>query len=176
MPESVADGDAAKLEAKQGVTEVVGRFAERASFEDAVKALRAAGFEESDLSLLDTHESLSASESELEAWRQRLASLVGEVNYIGPITAAGLIMLASEPLGVAIAGLVGAGFAGAAVKELLDEMRATPHTEAFAKALELGAVLLWVRAQTPERQERAKAILLKHGAADVHTHTRPVAG
>lgn len=174
MPESAADSDARTTGAKASVTEVVGRFAERGTFEAAVKALRAAGFEASDLSLLDTHESLSASESEREAWRQRLASLVGEVNYIGPITAAGLIMLASEPLGVAIAGLVGAGFAGAAVKELLDEMRATPHTEAFAKALELGAVLLWVRAETPERQEQAKSILLSHGAADVHAHRRPV--
>lgn len=156
------------------VTEVVGRFAERAPFESAVKELRTAGFEESDLSVLDTHESLSASESEKDAWKQRLAATVGEINYIGPITAAGLIALASGPVGAAIAGLVAAGFAGAAVKELLDEMRATPHTEDFAKALENGAVLLWVRADAAEQQVEAQKILSRHGAADLHTHSRPV--
>lgn len=156
------------------VTEVVGRFSERAPFEAAVKELRGGGFEESDLSVLDTHESLSTSESEKEAWQQRLAATVGEINYIGPITAAGLIALASGPVGAAVAGLVAAGFAGAAVKELLDEMRATPHTEAFARALENGALLLWIRADTADQQARARQILSRHGAADLHIHSRPV--
>jgi hypothetical protein len=111
--------------------EVVGRFADRDSFKSAVEDLRAAGFERSDLSVLDTRESLSASESAGEAWGETLAGLIGEVKY-------------------------------------------TPHTEEFARALENGAVLLWVRAETDERQVVAHNVLVRHGAADVHRHLREI--
>lgn len=152
--------------------EVVGRFGDRETFQAAVTALRGAGFAMSDLSVLDSHQALTASEGGAEAWKQTLTGLVGEINYIGPITAAGLIMVASGTLGAAIAGLVAAGFTGAAIKELLDEVKATPHTEAFARALEHGALLLWVRAERPEQRATATEILAKHGAEDVHEHRR----
>ena len=155
-------------------TEMVGRFSERETFQRAVEALRAAGFESGDLSVLDSHESLAASGPEGEAWRQTLAGLVGEIHYVGPIAAAGLIMIASGAVGAAIAGLVAAGLTGVALKEALDEIKATPHTDDFAKALENGAVLLWVRVETAERATAAKSILTEHGAADVHSHSRPV--
>jgi hypothetical protein len=156
-----------------GVIEVVGRFANAESFKAAVKALRAAGFEPSDLSVLDTHESRSASERPSEAWKQSLAGLVGEVKYVGPLTTAGLIAIATGQIGMAVAGVVAAGVTGVALRELLEDIKATPHTEAFARALESGAVLLWVAAETPERQAEAGKILSSHGAADVHTHRRP---
>jgi len=153
--------------------EVVGRFADAESFKAGVEALRAAGFEHSDLSVLDTHESLSASERPSEAWKQSLAGLVGEVKYVGPLTTAGLIAIATGQIGMAVAGVVAAGVTGVALRELLEDIKATPHTEAFARALEGGAVLLWVAADTPERQAEAGEILSRHGAADVHTHRRP---
>ena len=43
----------------------------------------------------------------------------------------------------------------------------------FARALEAGALLLWVRAEDTARQTTAHEILSRHGAADVHVHTRP---
>ena len=58
---------------------------------------------------------------------------------MGPLGAAGLIALSSGTIGAAIAGLVAAGVTGVALRELLDDIKATPHTEAFAKALEGGA-------------------------------------
>lgn len=155
-----------------GAPEVVGRFADRDSFKSAVEDLRAAGFAHSDLSVLDTKESLSASETSGEAWREAMAGLVGEVKYIGPLTAAGLIMIASGPVGMAVSGLVAAGITGLALRELLDDIKATPHTEEFARALENGAVLLWVRAETAERQRIARDALARHGAKDVHLHRR----
>ena len=153
--------------------EVVGRFAERSAFQRAVEALRAAGFAAEDLSVLDSRESLAAAGESGEAWQQTLAGLVGEIHFVGPLAAAGLIMLASGPVGAAVAGLVAAGLTGAALKEALDEVKATPHTEAFARALENGALLLWVRAETATQQAEAKAILTNHGGADVHVHMRP---
>ena len=157
-------------------TEVVGRFADRESFKAAVEDLRASGFEHSDLSLLDTREALSASETTGEAWSQTLAGLIGEVKYLGPLTTAGLIMIASGPVGAAVSALVAAGITGVALRELLDDIKATPHTESFARALESGAVLLWVRAETNERQRISSEILTRHGAADVHLHLRETNG
>ena len=154
------------------VPEVVGRFADRESFKAAVEDLLAAGFERSDLSVLDTRESLSASESAGDAWAQTLAGLIGEVKYLGPLTAAGLIMIASGPVGAAVSGIVAAGITGLALRELLDDIKATPHTEDFARALEHGAVLLWVRAESDERLNTAEEVLTRHGAADVHRHLR----
>jgi hypothetical protein len=159
-------------EGQAGAAEVVGRFAERASFLAAIAALIEAGFERSDLSVLDSHESLSASEEPDDAWRQTVAGLVGEAKYLGPMTAAGLIMLASGPVGAALAGAMGAGLAGAALYELLEDIRATPHTRQFARALERGAVLLWVPAPDPERTRAAAEILARFGAVDIHTHRR----
>ncbi len=154
---------------------MVGRFAERESFTAAVAALSAAGFTHSDLSVLDTHESISASAERGEVWRESLAGMVGEVKYVGPLTAAGLIAIATGPVGMAVAGAMAAGLTGVALAELLEKVRATPHTESFARALESGAVLLWVAAPTPERQDKARTIMAAHGAADLHLHERGAA-
>lgn len=154
------------------VIEVVGRFADRKTFTAAVEALLAGGFAASDLSVLDTHESLSAAGTPGAAWQEALSGLVGEIKYIGPLTAAGLIGIATGPVGAAISAAMAAGLTGAALAEVLETVRATPHTESFARALESGAVLLWVRAEDPTRETNASEILRRHGAADVHVHRR----
>ncbi|WP_420345954.1 hypothetical protein [Pelagibius sp.] len=169
MQDQSADSDV--FAAGQPV-EVVGRFSQRVEFTEAVEALLAAGFARDDLSVLDTHESLSASGSPGEAWQESLAGLVGEINYVGPLTAAGLIAIATGPVGAAVAGALAAGISVAAVVELLEKLRATPHTEAFARALEAGAILLWVRVTDPAAADKAEEILSKAGGADVHRHVR----
>ncbi len=157
----------------EAVTEVVGRFAGQEGFTAAVEELLQAGFGPSDLSVLDTHEALGAAGSSGEAWQTALAGLVGEIKYVGPITAAGLIGIATGPVGAAISAAVAAGLTGAALAELLETIRATPHTESFARALEAGALLLWVRAADAERETKASEVLSRHGAQDVHRHQRP---
>ncbi len=153
--------------------EVVGRFGDRGGFTAAVEALLAKGFAREDLSVLDTHESLSASGSPGEAWQESLSGLVGEINYVGPLTAAGLIAIATGPVGAAIAGAMAAGISVAAVVDLLEKVRATPHTDSFARALEAGAILLWVRVDDDAAASRAETALGEAGAADVHRHVRP---
>lgn len=155
-------------------TEIVGRFADRETFKAAVETLLAAGFQSSDLSVLDTHEALSASESTSDAWQQAMIGLVGEIKYVGPITAAGLIAIATGPVGAAIAGLLAAGVTSVALSELLTTLRATPHTEQFARALESGTVLLWVCVETEQQGKVAGEILARHGAEDIHSHKRQI--
>ena len=98
--------------------------------------------------------------------------MVGEINYVGPLTAAGFIALASGPVGAAVAGAMAAGLTGAALVDLLAEVRATPHTEAFARALEAGAILLWVRVSDEDLAREAETVLTRHGAGDVHRHIK----
>lgn len=167
------NGDTGGARDARPLSEVVGRFAERAPFEAALKELLEAGFASSDLSVLDTREAISAAEPSGETWRDTLSGLVGEINYVGPITAAGLIAIATGPVGAAVAAAVAAGLTGAALADLLATVRATPHAESVARALEAGALMLWVRAESERQQDRAREILNRHGAEDVHLHTRP---
>jgi len=161
--------------AERHTIEVVGWFTDRATFKAAVKDLLAQGFERADLSVLDTHESLSAAESPREVFQEAMSGLVREVHYIGPIAAAGFVAVATGPVGSLLSGALGAGLTGYAIADVLREIRATPRTEEFARAAENGAILLWVRAEDPATQEKAVDILQRHGAIDVHTHERPKA-
>jgi hypothetical protein len=74
--------------------------------------------------------------------------------------------------GVAASGALAAGLTGAALVELLEEVSATPHTEAFARDLEAGAILLSVHAADEQKAREAERILTHHGASDVHRHLR----
>jgi hypothetical protein len=154
------------------VTEVVGIFPDRKSLQSTINELLKAGVERTDLSVLDSHDSLAAARKPDDAWHRTLTGLVGEAKYIEPLTAAGLILLVSGPIGAALAGAVAAGLGGMALYELLSEVEATPHTREFADALKAGKLLLWVRADDADRRSRASDILARHGAENIHTHKR----
>ena len=150
--------------------ETVGLFADRESFEAAVEALKGAGFERTDLSVLGSHESIDAAGKPGKPWKDILTALVGELKYEGPLVASGAILLVGGTVSATIAGIIGAAVGGIAVKEILDEVTSTPHTEDFARSLEAGSVILWVRTPEAEREGAATAILEEYGGVNVHTH------
>jgi len=150
--------------------EVVGLFTSRSNFEAAVEALLERGFERADLSVLSSHESIDAAGEPGKPWKDVLTALVGELKYEGPLVASGAILLAGGPTAAAIAGVIGAATAGAATIHVLDEVTAKPHTEDFARSLEAGSVILWVTAETPEKEKQASAVLNLHGGANVHVN------
>lgn len=154
--------------AKGTPTEVVGLFADRESFERAVTALLEGGFDRPDLSVLASHESLDAAGRPAKPWDEALRALVGEIKYEGPLVASGAIFLAGGPLAASIAAVIGAAVGGIALKDVLEEMTATPHTEDFARSLAAGSVILWVRAADAACEHRAREILSGNGAANVH--------
>lgn len=162
-------------EAAPAVREVVALFSEREEIEDAIAALSDGGFAHSDLSLLSSHESIEAAGRRGRSLGDVLTGLVSEINYIGPLTAAGFIAVASGPVGAMLAGFIAAGVGGAAIKEVLDEVTSAPHTEDFARAVEAGSVILWVRVGDGRAEEKAKAILASHGGKDIHVNERPAA-
>ena len=150
--------------------EVVGVLPDRSSFEAAVNALTEAGFDRADLSVLASHESLDAAGRPAGPWRDAITGLVGDLKYEGPLVASGAILLAGGPTAAAVAAVIGAAVGGVAAAEALTGAIARPHTDDFARSVEAGSVILWVRAPDTERQGVATDLLARHGAANVHLH------
>ena len=156
------------------IREAVASFPDRAHFHRAVSNLLAAGFAQSDLSVLASHDSLAAAGEPVVGKPSLLpAGLSDEINYIGPLTLAGFIVLSGGPIAVALAALVGAGLGGAAIKEFFDNYTAPRHSDDFQAALKAGAALLWVRCEDPDRELTATRILEEAGGRHVHIHGRP---
>ena len=153
--------------------EVVGIFSDRGGFEKAVAALKDRGFESTDLSVLASHESIAAAGKPERTWKEVLTAMVGELRFEGPLVASGAIVLAGGATAAAIAAIIGAAVSGIAVKEVLDEVTARPHTEEFERSLAAGGLILWVRAESDELQRTAIDVLSQHGAANVHVHPGP---
>jgi hypothetical protein len=156
------------------VEEVVGLFADQAQFEAAVAALCAAGFPRADLSVLTSHASLDVTGTAGASWRDALLALVGEVKYEVPLVASGAIILAGGPIAAALSAIIGVAVGGVALREVLSEVTAKPHSEEFARAVDAGAIVLWVYAETPERRDKAAEILRTAGATNIHTVRRSV--
>jgi len=156
------------------VREAVASFADREHLRQAVSALLAAGFEQSALSVLASHESLAAV-GERAAGRTGLLpeGLADEISYIGPLTVAGIIVLSAGPVAAAVAAAVGVGLGGAALKEFFDGYTASQHSVEYEAALRAGSVLLWCRCEDEERELRATRILEEAGGRHVHVHGRP---
>ncbi|NQV47208.1 MAG: hypothetical protein HQ504_05435 [Rhodospirillaceae bacterium] len=150
--------------------EIVGLFADRASFEAAINALKDADFGHADLSLLSSHESIDAAGKPAEPWADVLTAAVGELKYEAPLVASGAIFLVGGPVAATVAGLIGAATGVIAAKEVLEGVLSTPHTEEFQRALEAGSVILWVRATGRAKEKAATDILTRSGATNVHVH------
>jgi hypothetical protein len=154
--------------------EVVSIFAKRADFDKAIKDLMAAGFKRSDLSVLASHDSIDAASPEAGTLRSRLIGLLGEVKYEGPLVTAGLIALAAGEVGAVIAAAIAAGVGGVALKELMEDITARPHSEEFARAVQAGSIVLWVDTPGAEDEEKAEAVLVACGGENVHLNVREV--
>lgn len=150
------------------VREMVAHFADRTSFDDAVTALRQAGFETSDLSVLATHESLGIADKREGTWQDAMIAALGEWKMEVPLIASGAVLLAGGPAAAAVAGIIGATVGGIAVKEVIQEVTAQSHAEDFAKAVEAGNIVLWVRVADRSREATARDILVRTGGGDVH--------
>jgi hypothetical protein len=152
------------------IREAVASFPDRTHFRCAVAALLAGGFDRSDISVLASHEPLDAADEKSASLVA--AGLTDEVNYIGPLTIAGIILLSGGPIAATLGAIVAAGLGGAALKEVFDRWTAAPHREDFEAALKAGAALLWVRCADPELELHATRILEEAGGRHVHVHAR----
>ena len=153
--------------------EVVGVFQDRLDFEAAVHhLLDDTDFIRTDLSVLDSHETLDVAGEPGKPFKDVLTALVGEIKYEGPLVASGAVLLAGGLTAAVIASVIGAATAGIVAKDVLDEVTATPHTENFANALDAGGVILWVLCENEAQEQKGQEILQKFNARNIHVHER----
>jgi hypothetical protein len=155
------------------VVEVVGLFENRHTFDCAVEALLTGGFQRTAISVLASHTSLEASAPNPAAPQDdALTALVGELSYAFPLESAGLLTVVGGPISGSIGALMAAGIGGMALKEYLDELTSHPDTDAFAKALEEGGLVIWVQVADDAEEAKAGEILTAEGAVNVHLSRR----
>ena len=158
------------------IREAVASFADKDALRSAVERLLAAGFKPTDLSVLASHDSLEVA-GEVPGYRGKpnaslFAGLTDEMNFLAPLTIAGIVFLSGGPVAAALGALVAAGFGGAALKELIDRYAANDHRADFVAALKAGAVLLWVRVDDPELEATAVRLLEDAGGRRAHVNAR----
>lgn len=159
--------------AEADVVEVVGLFENRHAFDCAVEALLTAGFPRTAISVLASHTSLEASAPNPAAPQDdALTALVGELTYAFPLESAGLLTVVGGPITGTIGALMAAGIGSMALKEYLDEVTSHPDTDAFAKALEEGGLVIWVQVADEAEEAKAGDILTAEGAVNVHLSRR----
>lgn len=154
--------------------EMVAVFDSKNAFEAAAAALLDAGFEESDLSILSTHDAYTSVLEKTDEKQSLFLSLFARAKYEMPLVASGLIAMTEGPAGAAIAALVAAGVGGVATKRVLDEVTSVPDSNDFVRALEAGSLILWVAVSSDEKKADAEKILKKHQGKNIHLHNGSV--
>jgi len=176
--------------------EVVGVFSDSYTLDSAVEELVNSGFDLGDISLLagedaiidklgHKYDKVEAAEDDpvaprvayvpKDAFSRKEIALTGALVYVGATLAAGAALASGGALAMLLAsGLVGAEFGGL-VGAVLGEVMEDRHAHYLREQLDHGGLLLWVKAPSPELEERAKQVLAKHSGRDVHAHDMPVA-
>ena len=176
------------------VREAVGVFDNAESLEAAIDELQSSGFDRAEISVLagvDTvekklgHRYKKVAELEddaevpttafvsTEAIGDAEGALIGALLFIGAVSMAGAVVasggaLAAAYTAAAIGGATG-GMAGIGLSSFLERH----HAEYLQQQLDRGGLLLWVRTRDAAHEDRAKKILSKHTAHDVHVHGLP---
>jgi hypothetical protein len=161
----------------EATREMVAQFKDPAGFENAVAALLKAGFDRTDLSMLGTHDSLEVA-GDIAGYRRDpagsiKAGLADEAGLVGSIALAGVLLLAAGPAGAAGAAAAAAAAGVLALRPFFAQLPEAAHVEGFARAIEQGRVLLWVRTANARDVERAEAVLSAAGGTDVTRLAKP---
>ena len=174
-----------------GVREAVGVFDNADTLQAAADELMSSGFDRACLSLVAGHktveEKLGGMYSKvkdieddpsvprkayvsIESIGDAEGAITGALIYIPAICAIGSIVASGGAFATAVgaAALLGGsgGFLGFIAAALIDKN----HADYLQDQLERGGILLWVRTWDTEKEQRAKEIMEKHTARDVHIH------
>lgn len=173
------------------VREAVAVFETVETLQAAIDELESSGFDRAELSLLASDRAVEEKLGHVykrteeleddpdvptiayvstEAIGDAEAALIGAPMYVAAYTAAGIMTAVGGPLAATIAASLAAGGAGAAIGGVLAAMFDRRHADYLQTQLEHGGLLLWVRTRDAEHERRAKEILSKHSAHDVHIH------
>ncbi len=173
-------------------TEAVAVFHDMPSFQAAIDELLSAGFDHAELSVLASEAAIisklgrsyaSTTEFEDDPDVPRIGyvpresvgdaqgAIVGVSAYIPAIIGSVAVIGSGGTLLGAVAAAVLAGGSGAAVGGWLALLIGSRHARTLESHLHHGGLILWVRTHDSEHEQRALAILDRHGGADIHLHT-----
>jgi len=171
--------------------EVVAVFDTPETLQEAIDDLLTSGFDQADLSLLATVETVderlghsfdAVAELADSATTPRAAyvstdsigvaqgALVGVLAYIGALAAAAAAIAAGGAMPLAIAGAALGGGGGAFLGVYLAHRLSQHHDRYLGDQLKRGGLLLWVRAWEDKREQQASEILARHAGRNVHAH------
>ena len=179
-------------------TEAVGFFDSTANLQDAIDALRLAGFDRAELSLLATEATMEAKlghlydrvedlEDDLAVPRRAYISkaaigdaeggLIAGLFYVGALASVGGVIASGGTLLAAVAAGAVAGSAGGLIGSGLAKLVGDRYARQYEDQLAHGGLLLWVRTRDDAHEQLAQDILRAHSGRDVHVHSiEPVMG
>jgi hypothetical protein len=105
-----------------------------------------------------------------------IGAIFGTPLYIAAVTATAVVVASGGTLATAIGAAVTGGLGGASLGMLLAALLAKHHADYIQNQIEHGGLLLWVHLRSPDLEEKAKDILSRHSAHDVHIHEIPLYG
>lgn len=180
--------------AEETVHEAVGVFDDAKSLQAALDDLQMHGFMQHELGILAGDDAIEEkighlyrrtveAEDDPEAPRtfyvpnetmgEAEGMAIGLPTYIAAVTATGVVAATGGTLGAVIAAAAAAGAGGAAIGTILARHIAGHHADYLQKQIERGGILLWVHLRSADMEEKAKNILARHSAHDVHVHEIP---
>jgi hypothetical protein len=101
-------------------------------------------------------------------------SVIGLPMYVAAIAGTAIVAGSGGTLLAAIAAAGVAGAAGAGIGSILAKYIAKHHAEQLQAHLERGGIVLWAAVRDPEQEKKARRILARHSARDVHIHEIPL--
>ena len=173
---------------KTSKIEAVAVFHDVTSLDDAVEALKSAGFGKDDVSLLageaaveeklghryerveeleDSRDAPRAAYRTLAEFADTERTIANSLTFLPTMIAAGTVVASG---GVVAAAITGTAIGGAVLSTVLARWLDKNHADHLQEQLEHGGLLLWVNTPTDEKQASAIRILKDHAATDVHIH------
>jgi hypothetical protein len=174
-----------------GHREVVGVFHDERALEAAIDDLLGSGFDRADISLLASeraveeklghaYERVEDLEDDASAARVGYVSkedygaaeggLISGLVYVGALAGAGAIVASGGALGGVLLAAALSGGAGGAVGVALARWIDRQRAQRLDEQLRKGGLLMWVHVASSRLEDRAKEILERRGAEDVHAH------
>ncbi|WP_321396163.1 hypothetical protein [Emcibacter sp.] len=179
------------------ILEAVGVFDDVRSLQAAVDDLQEHGFMRQELSVLAGDKAIEEklghiytrveeAEDDPEAPRTIFVplenigdaegALMGTPLYIAATSATAITVASGGTVLAAILAAAAAGAVGAAIGTILAGLVAKNYADEIQEHIDHGGFLLWVNLRSPDLGDKAREILGKHSAHDVHLHEIPLAG
>ena len=177
--------------ARPVIREAVGVFHDEARFLAAMDELHSSGFDRAEISLLAAEGSVReklghgyrriaeleddprvprAAYVSTESIGDAQGGVVGLLMYVGATAAAGAILASGGTLAGAVIAAAMAGGAGGMAGAALARLIGAHHAQHLQDQLDAGGLVLWVHLRDAEHGTRAREILGRHGATDIHEH------